>query len=366
LEKGYPLSYPINAPVQAKTHYIIQAGSSSACPGTHFWCPTNSDPGEAGRYNMWTGFGRSVNTFFVPLEEKVGAQNAVAVAKRFGIQFRSSQDAGYANDPASAAQWGAFTLGVSASTPLDVANAYATLAGDGMYCSPTPVEQITAQHNEKLDIGKPSCIRATSTDVARAALDAARCPVGDSAQLGSCGGYHTAGDVRGTVEHPVFGKTGTTDKSKTAALIAGTTSLVVAGYMVNPDYQNHSDHMSHPMVNTAVMDTLRDFMKDKPSVQFKKPGDRKIALGDQRSIPDVSCQPIGSARSEIEGAGFDVSIGDPIDSACPPGTAAGTDPSGRTIKGGGVTIQPSKGKATKPGSGRPGPPGRGGPPGVRR
>jgi membrane peptidoglycan carboxypeptidase len=172
--------------------------------------------------------------------------------------------------------------------------------------------------------------------------------------------------VRGTVEHPVFGKTGTTDKSKTAALIAGTTSLVVAGYMVNPDYQNHSDHMSHPMVNTAVMDTLRDFMKDKPSVQFKKPGDRKIALGDQRSIPDVSCQPIGSARSEIEGAGFDVSIGDPIDSACPPGTAAGTDPSGRTIKGGGVTIQPSKGKATKPGSGRPGPPGRGGPPGVRR
>jgi membrane peptidoglycan carboxypeptidase len=361
LEKGYPLSYQINAPVQAKTHYIIQAGSDSACPGTHFWCPTNSDPGEAGRYNMWTGFGRSVNTFFVPLEEKVGAQNAVAVAKRFGIQFRSSQDAGYANDPASANQWGAFTLGVSASTPLDVANAYATLAGDGMYCSPTPVEQITTQHNEKLDIGKPSCIRATSSDVARAALDAARCPVGDSAQLGSCGGYHTAGDVRGTVRHPVFGKTGTTDKSKTAALIAGTTSLVVAGYMVNPDYQNHSDQMSHPMVNTAVMDTLRDFMKGKPSVQFKKPGDKKIALGDQRSIPDVSCQAIGAAKSEIEGAGFDVSIGDPIDSDCPAGTAAGTDPSGRTIKNGGVTIQPSKGKGkvTKPGPGRHGPAGGG-------
>jgi membrane peptidoglycan carboxypeptidase len=357
LEHGYPLSYEINAPVQAKTHYIVEPSSPSACPGTHFWCPTNSDPGEAGRYNMWTGFGRSVNTFFVPLEEKVGSQNAVAVAKRFGIQFRSSQDASYASNTQSASQWGAFTLGVSASTPLDVANAYATLAGDGMYCSPTPVEQITTQHNENLDVGKPSCIRATSTDVARAALDAARCPVGDSSQLGSCGGFHTAGDVRGTVGHPVFGKTGTTDKSKTAALIAGTTSLVVAGYMVNPDYQNHSDRMSHPMVNAAVTDTLRDFMRGKPKVQFKVPGNKKIALGDQRSIPDVTCQPISAAVSEIAGAGFDASIGDPVDSDCPPGTAAGTDPSGRTIKGGGVTIQPSNGKTAKPGPGGPRPPG---------
>jgi membrane peptidoglycan carboxypeptidase len=361
LEHGIPLSHTINAPVQAKTHYIIDSSSPSACSGTHFWCPTNSSPNEAGVYNMWTGFGKSVNTYFVPLEEQVGSQNAVAVAKRFGIQFRSSQDAQYANDPASAAQWGAFTLGVSASTPLDVANAYATLAGDGMYCSPTPITQITTQDNEKLDIGKPSCIRATSTDVARAALDAARCPVGDSAQLGHCGGS-TAGNVRGVVNHPVFGKTGTTDKDKTAALIAGTTSLVVAGYMVNPDYQNHSDHMSHPMVNTAVMDTLRDFMKGKPKVQFKVPGDKKISEGDQRSIPDVTCQSMDAAKSEIEGAGFDAVTGSPVDSNCPAGTAADTNPSGRTEKGGVVLIEPSKGGAKKPGNGGGnGGPGNGGP-----
>jgi membrane peptidoglycan carboxypeptidase len=368
LEHGIPLSHTINAPVQAKTHYIVEPSSPSACPGTHFWCPTNSSPDEAGVYNMWTGFGKSVNTYFVPLEEQVGAQNAVAVAKRFGIQFRSAQDAKYAA-PDSAGQWGAFTLGVSASTPLEVANAYATLAGDGMYCSPTPISQITTQDNEKLDIGKPSCIRATSTDVARAALDAARCPVGDSAQLGHCGGS-TAGNVRGVVGHPVFGKTGTTDKDKTAALIAGTTSLVVAGYMVNPDYQNHSDHMSHPLVNTAVMDTLRDYMKGKPKVQFKVPGDKKISEGDQRSIPDVTCQSMDAARSEIEGAGFDASVGSPVDSNCPAGTAADTNPSGRTEKNGVVVIEPSKGGGGKPGNtgggntggGRGGPGGGGKPP----
>ena len=343
LEKGYPLSYTIDAQDVAKTHYIIDPSNSSACPGTHFWCPSNSSKGESGVYNMWTGFGKSINTYFVPLEERVGAENVVAVAKRFGVQFRSSNDAGYADDPDSANQWGAFTLGVSASTPLDMANAYATLAGDGMYCEPTPIEQITTQDNEKIDVGKPHCIRATSTDVARAALDAARCPVGDSAQLGGCHGA-TAPQAHDQVGHPVFGKTGTTDKDKTAALIVGTTSLVVAGYMVNPDFQNHYDHMRHDLVNPAVWNTLGDYMQGKPSVQFKEPENRKIAVGDQRSIPDVTCDSINEAQDRLESAGFTVSVGSSVDSTCPAGTAADTNPSNRTIKGGVVVIEPSNGK----------------------
>ncbi|WP_433385962.1 transglycosylase domain-containing protein [Actinoplanes sp. CA-142083] len=345
LEKGYPLSYTINAPKQYKSSYIIDSSSPSACSGTHFWCPGNAGEGEAGVYNMWTGFGNSVNTYFVPLEERVGAENVVAVAKRFGVQFRVKQDADLAA-PGSANQWGAFTLGVSASTPLDMANAYATLAGDGMYCEPTPIEQIATQAGEKLDIGKSHCIRATSKDVARAALDAARCPVGDSAQMGQCHGT-TAGQTHGVVGHPVFGKTGTTDHDKTAALIAGTTSLVVAGYLVNPDYQDHSDRMSHGIVNPAVWNTLGDFMKGKPKVQFKTAGDDKIATGDQRSIPDVTCDSIDSARNRLEGAGFEVSVGGDVDSKCPAGTAAGTNPSGRTIKGGVVVIEKSNGKGAQ-------------------
>ncbi len=347
LEKGYPLAYTIKAEKRYKSGYIIDAGNPSACPGTHFWCPSNSGGGGEGVYNMWTGFGRSINTFFVPLEERVGAENAVSVAKRFGIQFRAASDAEYAA-PDRAHQWGAFTLGVSATTPLDMANAYATLAADGMYCSPTPIEQIVTQQGEKLDVGKSHCTRATSKDVARAALDVARCPVGDSAQMGHCGGS-TAGATRGVVDHPVFGKTGTTDEDRTAALIAGTTSLVVGGLLVNPDYQNHSDHLRHPQVNPAVYNTLADYMEGKPKVQFKRPTNSKIAYGDQRRIPDVECDSLGSARNRLEDAGFSVSVGSQeVDSKCPAGTAAGTDPTGRTIKGGVVIIQVSNGKGALP------------------
>ncbi|UQU62059.1 penicillin-binding protein [Couchioplanes caeruleus] len=272
LENGFGLDHSITSGSTYKSGYIIDPSSDAACPGTHFYCPSNASKTEQGTFNMWTGFGKSVNTYFVPLQEQVGAEKVVDVAKRFGVQFRARQDAEFANDPASAHQWGAFTLGVSASTPLDIANAYATLAGDGMYCKPTPIQRITSADGTKLDVGQPDCTRATSKDVARRALDAARCPVGDHAQLGNCSGA-TEPDARDAVGHPIFGKTGTTDADKTAALVVGTQSLVVAGYLVNPDWAGHYDRMQHGIVNPAVYRTMADYMDGKPQEEFKKPGE---------------------------------------------------------------------------------------------
>jgi membrane peptidoglycan carboxypeptidase len=267
LENGVDLGYTINTTPRYISPLYLDSGAPAACGG--HYCPSNSSAKEMGPYNMWTGFGASVNTYFVPLEEKVGAEKAVDVAKRFGVKFRESND----NDLATKYphDWGSFTLGVSASTPLDIANAYATLAADGKYCEPTPIQQITAYNGQKLSAGKPQCTRATSADVARRALDAARCPVGDSAQLGSCAGTGTAKAARGVVGHPVFGKTGTTDAEKTASLVLGTTSIVVAGYMVNPDWQAHKDQMKHEVINPAVWNTVADYMDGKPSEQFKTP-----------------------------------------------------------------------------------------------
>ncbi len=267
LENGLELDTTINSPERYRSGYRDSAAPPE-CGG--FYCPTNAAAGESGNHNMWTGFGRSVNTYFVPLQERVGAEKVVDVAKRFGVQFRQAEDARLANNPDYAHDWGAFTLGVSASTPLDIANAYATLAADGTYCTPTPIERITAQDGTPIDAGKPNCTSATSPEVARKALDAARCPVGDRAQLGTCAGS-TEADARRVIGHPVFGKTGTTDDDKTAALVVGTRSLVVAGYLVNPDWAGHTDRMSHDIVNPAVYETVADYMRGKPQEEFKRP-----------------------------------------------------------------------------------------------
>ncbi|MBQ0980857.1 MULTISPECIES: penicillin-binding protein [Micromonospora] len=364
LEKGIPLSYPINAQKQFKSEYIIQPGPA-ACPGTNFYCPTNSTESMAGPHNMWTAFGRSVNTYFVPLQQQVGAENVVKAAKRLGINFRSQEDLDLEK---GAHQWGAFTLGVSQTTPLDLANAYATLAADGTYCEPIPVQEIRDPEGNKLDIANPRCEKRFSTDVARAAVDAARCPVGDKSSSSRCAGA-TAGNVRNDVGYPVAGKSGTTDSEKTAALVAMTKQYAVAGIMADPDWPQTNVKMKHGEkdgINPPVWETLRDAMKGKKAIQFEPPG-QKISEGDQRSIPSVSCIPLDQAKSRIKGAGFEPVVSDAkVKSSCPPGTAHGTSPDGRTIKGGIVTIQVSNGGGgTTPGNtGGPGGPGQpGNPPG---
>jgi membrane peptidoglycan carboxypeptidase len=365
LEKGYPLGYTINAKATYKSKYIVEYGSPAACPGTNKYCPKNAGAHMTGVRNMWTGFGMSVNTFFIPLEERAGAANVVDVAKRLGIKFRADNDASIANNKQAADQWGAFTLGVSATTPLDLANSYATLAADGKYCEPIPVRSITDHSNHKLDVANPRCKRAVSEDVARAAVDAGRCPLGDQSAYGGCNGA-TARVVRGVVGHPVFGKSGTTDHDKTAVLIAGTKSVVVAGMLADPDWSQTDHRMEHPIVNPAVYNTLRDAMKDEPKQYFEKPT-YKMAYGEQRDIPGIGeCPSIESATGTLERAGFEVVVDyDKVDSKCPDGDVAGTSPDGQTIKGGVVVIEVSNGKgAEKPG--KPGDtPGRGGrtPPG---
>jgi membrane peptidoglycan carboxypeptidase len=372
LEHGLPLDYTINAQQQFKSNYIIKPGSPAACPGTPYYCPVNDNPGMAGVRNMWTAFGRSVNTFFVPLEQTAGAENAVDVAKRLGIQFRSHgtpeepSDYERANNPDYAHQWGAFTLGVSQTTPLDLANAYATLANDGVYCVPTPVTDILDFNGNKLDAAKPDCHKVVDPDVAHAATDAARCPLGDQSVFGKCDSG-TAPVVKSTVNRPVAGKTGTTEGNRNAALVAMTKQLSIGAIMADPDWAGNPAHMSHPAVNAAVAATLKDASAGKPVVNFTAPT-KDIAFGKRTGIPNVKCKSVDDATKALRGVGLQVTVDpDPVASDCPPGSVAKTEPSGDTSRNGIVTLFLSKGPgnaAPDPGQGGgPGPPGGGPGPG---
>ncbi|MEU8261006.1 penicillin-binding protein [Micromonospora sp. NPDC048999] len=350
LEKGYPLAYTMNAPDQFKSEYIIDSGNSAACSGTHFYCPKNANPAMAGPHTMWSAFGFSVNTYFVALQQQVGAENVVKTAQKLGITFRASNDAKFAADKSAAHQWGAFTLGVAQTTPLELANAYATLAADGKYCEPIPVQEIRGPDGEKLDIANPHCEQRISTQVARAAVDAARCPVGDRSSTSRCQ-TPTAGGVQGFVDAPVAGKSGTTDGNKTSALVSMTKQYAVAGIMADPDWPQTTQQMGHSEsdgINPAVMETLRAAMKGKERIDFTPPTG-KIVYGDQRSIPGVKCESIETAKSRLRGAGFEPVVSSTkVASECAAGMAAGTSPDGKTIKGGVVTIMVSSGQGSTP------------------
>jgi len=275
LQRGVPLNHTINTVSPYVSPFIIDPHSPAACSGNHY-CPVNANPPWMnGPRNMWTGLGRSVNTYWVPLEWEIGAQNAVNAARQLGIRFRAPSDAVLANN---AYGWGAFTLGVSAATPLDMANAYATLAADGKYCEPLPVVEIRDFNGARLDAANPRCHQAVDSNIAHAATDAMRCPIGDQSAFGQCDGA-TAANIRGIVGKPTAGKTGTTDGNQTAALIAMTRQLAVAGVVADPDWafttqlqRNLGGRDPHAeVVNLAVAYTLRDGVAGKPSVDFAAP-----------------------------------------------------------------------------------------------
>lgn len=346
LEEGMPLDHNINAPSQVTTRFPVESGPAS-CGGR--WCPTNYPGQTPGVYNMWGGFGGSINTYFARLIEQTGADRVVDVAQRLGVQFREPADARMA---ANAAGWGAFTLGVAHTTPLDLANAYATVSAEGVHCTPTPVEEIRigTPDGETLDAAQPDCDRAIDKDIALAAIDAGKCVVGGESEYGECRGT-TARNAPGTgepttsfIDQPVWGKTGTADGYRTYSFALSTKQLTVAGQIADPDWADTDQEMPSPPVQAAVSHTMREAMEGRDSQDWAEPSDSDLVYGPRANIPDVACLSISAAEAEIEDAGFEVSVDDNrVDSECEAGQAAGTTPSGSTSRGSHVTVEVSNG-----------------------
>jgi membrane peptidoglycan carboxypeptidase len=277
LDHGMPMSTTYHSPMRLRSKYYTEWDDPKRCNGNH-WCPRNATRSMTGRQNMWSGFGKSVNTYFVQLEAAVGAERAVRMAERLGLRWRTKVDQVLAQ-PGNADDWGAFTLGVADTTPLEMANAYATVAADGRYCRPLPVTSITlgsSPHRQvaykAVPVAAPVCHRAVAPPVARAATDAARCVTGYGASHGGCGGWSTAPGVYGSVGRPVAGKTGTTDDTRTAWFVGYTPDLAAASFVADPDNPFHrvGDWNAWKPIQ-SVSQTLRDGLMNRPRRDFRPP-----------------------------------------------------------------------------------------------
>ncbi|MEN3304182.1 MAG: hypothetical protein V7603_384 [Micromonosporaceae bacterium] len=274
LESGKSLSTGFDATSPLVTQY--RASGTGTCGG--YWCPSNDNPSWMDGYRtMWNGFGRSVNTYFVWLEEQIGADKAVAMAQRLGITFRASSDARLA--ARGAGSWGSFTLGVADTTPLDLANAYATVAAEGTYCAPSPVLSITDSSGAAVAAANPSCKRVLDPDVARAAADAARCPVGQQSTYGKCDGGTgtTAASILGG--RPLAGKTGSSENNQTETFVGFTPQIAAAGIAADPD--NPRDRVGTGVENSvvgAVAGTIAAALSGQPYRDFTAPSSA-VAFG---------------------------------------------------------------------------------------
>jgi membrane peptidoglycan carboxypeptidase len=348
LAEGLPLNTRINSPNRYKSIYV------GACKvGGNRYCPKNASEKMAGTHTMWSGFGESVNTFFVQLQEMVTVKSVIAMAEKLGIPLRAEADLATKNavQDSPNGDGGSFTLGTAQVTPLDMATAYATIAARGNRCDPLPILKLLDRNGKPIPAPmKPRCRQVIPPDVADAAADAARCPVGDRAMSRcSINNGPTGASVGRASTRPIAGKTGTTDENNAAWFAGFTPNAAAAAFVANPDHPIET--VPNSKIPTRVFNaTMGAALAGMPVKDFVKPTSLR-AYGIRVRVPDVDCNGVTRATSRLTSAGFKVRVSpDRINSDCREGSVARTDPSGgdSASKGGIITIFVSNGKPPKP------------------
>ncbi|GII53720.1 carboxypeptidase [Planotetraspora thailandica] len=173
----------------------------------------NSEAG-GGFMTLQTGTWKSVNTFFMTLERKVGLCDVVRTAKSMGIKR---------SDGTRLREVQTFTLGANEMDPVTVAGAYATLGARGKYCKPMAITSVI-DRNGKATNYKPTCKQAIEPAVA----DAANYILEGVFTKGTMSG------VGGIPGRDAAGKTGTGDQSRTVWFAGFTPQLAGAVSLGDP------------------------------------------------------------------------------------------------------------------------------------
>ncbi|MEU6774197.1 transglycosylase domain-containing protein [Streptomyces sp. NPDC046759] len=181
---------------------------------------TNENESEHGPMGMKEATAKSVNTYYVQLISDIGICPVTQMAKKMGVQRAD----GRAMDQAPS-----IALGTQEVSPLTMANAYATFAARGMYCTPIAIESITQRtgtEEKSLEVPKSTCSRAMSEKTADTVSTLLKGVVEDG-----------TGQEAGLGDRPSAGKTGTTDERYAAWFVGYTPNMAGAVWVGDPQHK---------------------------------------------------------------------------------------------------------------------------------
>jgi penicillin-binding protein 1A len=181
-------------------------------PGYGPWKVKTYGNTYSGTMNLVQGTLKSDNTVYAQLILDVGPKAVRETAKMMGISTKL--------DGLPAEGLGGLRLGVS---PLEMANAYATLASGGMRNKPIAITKVEFPDGKSEELGRPKRTRVFSDGVAY--------EVTKILQQNVKGGTGT----KANIGCPVAGKTGTTDNFNDAWFAGYTPKLATATWMGYPN-----------------------------------------------------------------------------------------------------------------------------------
>lgn len=330
LEKGHSLNETLNGrmgPVPNMTN---------SCTGNYV--NVNNDRinnfanngGYVGTPMMFTR--DSLNTGYLQMAAQLDLCDIAKTAKKLGVTRGDGTDISmqYANN----------VIGNDNVSPIAMAGAYATVANGGTLCQPKVIDKITDNKGADRAIPERTCSPALTPEIAATAAYALQ-------GVMAGGGTGSQGNPRdGT---PVLGKTGTHEGWQTW-MIESSTNTTTAAWVGN--YEGSEDLFRKYWGGRALSDIRYPLAADvqRSSDDFYG-GDRfpdpasNLLRTIQRDLPNVVGQSLDSARSTLEGAGFRVSIGDPVDSEFGGDRVAAMNPgAGSAAAGSVITLSPGNGQ----------------------
>jgi 1A family penicillin-binding protein len=179
-------------------------------PNGQTWKPENYDRRFRGLTTLQQGIEDSVNVVTVKLQEQVGVNRTIHVARRFGIRSPLTPNLSLA-------------LGTSDLSLLELTSAYGALPNQGVWMPPTVIRYVTDAKGKLLEENVPHGREAIPSDIAYVVTHMLRGVV-----------ERGTGQVAKSLGRPVAAKTGTTNDYSNAWFV-GYTPRLVTGVWVGYD-----------------------------------------------------------------------------------------------------------------------------------
>jgi membrane peptidoglycan carboxypeptidase len=235
-----------------------------------------------------------------------------------------------------------FVLGSAAGfTPLDLANAYATMAAHGKYCTPVAITSIVDRQGREYPVPKTDCSQIVPAGLADTVTSILQ-------------GVLTVPGATGTQDalfgRPAAAKTGTVDNYDGSWFAGYTPQLASAVWAGIPSSPNKSlggmtiggryygAVFGATLAGRIWQSTMNAALKGVPAEPFDG-ADRYYAIGVKHTVPDVGGLPVSIAETELRQEGFSPQLsGTPVQSTVAVGQVARTSPAAGSQAAAGATV----------------------------
>ncbi|KAA9085266.1 transglycosylase domain-containing protein [Microbacterium radiodurans] len=272
----------------------------------------------------------SLNSGFLAMAERISVCSTNQVAMKMGVMQSNGEPLDQNNNPYD-------ILGSAAVAPIDMAQAYAAIAGGGNLCQSKVIDRaVDANGNEITP--QTSCSSAISANVAATAAFALQGVMNATGQ-----------GARTNDGTPIFGKTGIHEYEHT--WMDGASSKVatvvwvgnVNGFAKLNEYRANGWRLDQ--IRNAIWPEMQRAANRKYGGDAFPTPDSNLTKNVLTDLPNVVGQSVEDAQRTLEGAGFSVNVAEPIDAPEAAGTIVAQDPAGGRAAGGAtVTITPSNGE----------------------